>query len=92
MSQGLDTMLTFLTLDALHVGEHTTLGIISGKQIRDQSITMELSNRQFDIQGKEKTYTSQSDELPNKPEFTNIRDEGLDFIIRHASGIPVKGR
>jgi hypothetical protein len=76
VSEGLDTVVALLALDAVDVGEHAFFGELAGKHVDAQGVAVEA--------GK-------GDELPGEAQGAQVADEGAHVVVGHASSVPVEG-
>eukprot|EP00128_Syssomonas_multiformis_P016434 Colp12_sorted_trinity150504_noHs@9148 len=75
VSKSLDAVGTLLSLNALDVGHHATLGIVTSEKVDRKTCAVE---------------TSKGNELPHEAELAEIPDVGSDLLVVHASLVPVE--
>lgn len=75
MGQLIDSVLLFLSLDFLDVGEHLSLGVVLGELLTGEGVHVE---------------TGQSDELPGIAHLAEVGAEVGDVLVAHACGGPVE--
>jgi len=74
MGQRLDLELALKALNLLHIGQHATLRVVIGKVVNSERVQME---------------SCESDELPAKPELSELSDIFTDFLVAHTLAVPV---
>ncbi|GER43123.1 vacuolar protein sorting 26A [Striga asiatica] len=77
MRQRVDTVLSLLPLNLLHVSEHPALGKVLGESVDYEGVRVETRER---------------DELPAITELGDFRNEVHHLLICHSGSIPVEGR
>lgn len=76
VSEGLDTVVALLALDAVDVGEHALFGELAGKDVNAQGVAVEAG---------------EGDELPGEAQGAQVADEGAHVVVGHTSSVPVEG-
>lgn len=75
MSELVDFVLSFLSLDLFNVGHHVSLGVVLGELLALECVEMESSQR---------------DELEDVAHLSEVLAEVEDLLVAHVEGGPVE--